>query len=748
MMTMSSSMMTSSIYDDSQNLLPHELQSPLGQYSPPDFRNDQHENSTLHSSMHKAHETYQSSLEGGNRLICLRENLVSQGFDPRVAGQDECESPPKRRRIEVDPVLLLDQEQRQQCLSSETPLATSFETLPALSSFQPNYNSLAIDFPLLSGDITPSRRVVIPSGDGISQLTYDDSFPNSFPNFDLEEVWSFIQLDKCHSSVKQLPQVQKEKCTDLPEFLFDEWVHKKICEDATNRMPTGELAEALFPTVNELQRFFSGYVECFHRHFPIIHLPSLDLTETPSPLIFAICSIGAQYRLDRRRAKNLFALAGTMSSYALRAGLPITTGTPKPAPLWVMQTRVLLSLCGIFSEKTNVVMRTVENLGLFAIDYRLRRSLLDYNTDFTANLDWEEWISREASKRLLCGMFIISNLISTTFGINPGFSHTQDLEFEVLDEERLWNARSAKEWKEMQGPRTPRAPSTIRAVISDVVFTDRHHEDIEPYSISGFTMLIIMHAVNIHMWNLFQFTDVSCRHAFDTSRSTVQTTLLTVAFSTLARCHQVITHVRGGDDHSTTWSNAEGPLMFNCQALLRIAYVRLFSNISAFNRLTLLTDNPEDISSAVKAYTDAPQERSSYLTKSAVKAYEGFLAPVRIGHLLVRKTAALSWSIEHAVAGWDAALFLTKWVHTVETQSTILPPDAEESFILEQLKELLTEVESDYDGTGSLAAAIAQVWSTFLNDVWVWGVTPRMGNILHQLAIAYESNYRHRVQGV
>jgi len=365
------------------------------------------------------------------------------------------------------------------------------------------------------------------------------------------------------------------------------------------------------------------------------------------------------------------------------------------------------------------------------------------NSKSDAQLTWEEWIRKESSKRLLCGMFIVSNLISVTYGVTPGFSHTQDLVFEMPDEEKLWDARSADQWQELRESRVSVRQRTIRDAMVNMIFGKQIDEDAHPYHVSGFTTLIIMHAVNIHMWNVLQFTQVFSRCTFDMmANESLKGMLLSAASSALARCHHALTHVHPEEDHlGSTWDDAEGPLMFNCQALLRIACTRLFTNASAFDRLTLLTDNLEEVTASVTTYVAATQHRSPLLTKAALKAYEGFLTPVKIGHLLVRKTAALSWSVEHAVAGWDAgenrplffqpfqfsnqnlALFLTKWIHTVEVQTPTYPPDKEESQILEHLKELLTEVESDYDGIGSLAAAIAKVWSTFLDDVCFYHIS-------------------------
>ena len=106
---------------------------------------------------------------------------------------------------------------------------------------------------------------------------------------------------------------------------------------------------------------------------------------------------------------------------------------------------------------------------------------------------------------------------------------------------------------------------------------------------------------------------------------------------------------------------------------------------------------------------------------------------------------------------------MTKWVYAVETEKSTKPPTAEELHILEQLKALLAEMEHEYDGSGSLAAAVAKSWASFLNDVcmlhlhidhladiiqlWVWGITPQMGAILIQLSHAYEEGYQASKEG-
>ena len=57
----------------------------------------------------------------------------------------------------------------------------------------------------------------------------------------------------------------------------------------------------------------------------------------------------------------------------------------------------------------------------------------------------------------------------------------------------------------------------------------------------------------------------------------------------------------------------------------------------------------------------------------------------------------------------------------MEIQQQYEPPDTEEMKNLVNFRELLTEVDSEYDGKGSLAAEVTRIWACFLDDTWVWG---------------------------
>lgn len=99
---------------------------------------------------------------------------------------------------------------------------------------------------------------------------------------------------------------------DKPQTSFvlslDESGRAQLCHDLGRRLDVLD-TNGDVPSVKICQGFLSSYVTSFHGHLPIIHLPSFCVSRTPSPLILAMCSIGALYRLDRRRARQYYDLA-------------------------------------------------------------------------------------------------------------------------------------------------------------------------------------------------------------------------------------------------------------------------------------------------------------------------------------------------------------------------------------------------------------------------------------------------------
>lgn len=106
-----------------------------------------------------------------------------------------------------------------------------------------------------------------------------------------------------HSQARSDSFVQAQ---GVPQSLaIDKAARHKLLADLQSRMSSDQRQRLRLPSASLLNRFLGTYLVCFHPHYPILHIPTMSLENTPSPLILALCSIGALYRLHRKQAAYL-----------------------------------------------------------------------------------------------------------------------------------------------------------------------------------------------------------------------------------------------------------------------------------------------------------------------------------------------------------------------------------------------------------------------------------------------------------
>jgi hypothetical protein len=117
---------------------------------------------------------------------------------------------------------------------------------------------------------------------------------------------------KGSSLLLRMPSLLKETPRKtLPPPTLNENIYQSIMASVRLQTTMTTDMEPLL-SLSEMQQFLKCYLVCFHRHCPIIHLPTLSLDSVPSHLILAICAIGALYRLRRKTAHDLWQCADQM----------------------------------------------------------------------------------------------------------------------------------------------------------------------------------------------------------------------------------------------------------------------------------------------------------------------------------------------------------------------------------------------------------------------------------------------------
>lgn len=253
----------------------------------------------------------------------------------------------------------------------------------------------------------------------------------------------------------------------------------------------------------------------------------------------------------------------------------------------------------------------------------------------------------------MCTCVVLGNLLTIAYGTVPGFSALEDCDVELPIEDALWDAPTSSKWESMAHGNPQPSTISLRRAASSFFDADGHNTPPQDkWTWSPFATSVVMHQVALNVWYLTQGQQ-ACGGVTQDTPGCQQPEAPRIE-AALFRCRELLKRNRTGYD--TTWNEAEGPLLFNAFAVLRVSYGRAFMTVRLLDRSLLFNESTQDMRGILKRYFEAIQERDQFTTMAVNRALEGFAIPIRAGILLTQKTAAFKWSIEHALAGWDAGM--------------------------------------------------------------------------------------------
>ncbi|KAF0328322.1 zinc finger protein [Colletotrichum asianum] len=486
-----------------------------------------------------------------------------------------------------------------------------------------------------------------------------------------------------------LPRIARTRATAKPSMIFTEEIRAHCVNDLRSHLTPERLGDFQMPDTACLQKCLNSYVESFHVHFPFLHLLTLNLKTAPSPLTLSICAIGALHRLDRKLAASLYLTAESILSIVefdtLRNCSALLQDWAKPrdmpssasAPLPLAQARLLLVFFASFSGEPQLIRQALVGCGFLSAEFRSRLSRMRPLSTTNELSDWRTWVEHESTKRLMCSSMILGNLLVITYGMVPGFSILEDADIGIPADDTLWEAKTASDWETIAANKPLASHLGLREATSAIFGqTPLEKKSDICWEWSPFAASVVMHSVAIAIWYLTQGQQV-CHSAIRNSKERHDASQIAAA---LSRCRDLLAGV--ADAHTGTegtWNEAESPLLFNAFAILRVSYGRAFIRSHSLDRSLLFKESSQVMLSILRRYFEAVQHRDPFMTMAVSCALEGFAIPIRAGILLMRKTAAFKWSVEHALASWDAGLLVTKWLYAVEcsyrTNESVTPEE-------------------------------------------------------------------------
>ncbi len=243
-----------------------------------------------------------------------------------------------------------------------------------------------------------------------------------------------------------------------------------------------------------------------------------------------------------------------------------------------------------------------------------------------------------------------------TYGIPPGYSIVSDAYIEMPCDQALWDAATAERWGALAATgKKKSSPLSLRDAVSRVMYGNNSTSAVptqlavpaECWTWSPYAVNVVLHAVAIQLWHITQ-------GSFFFGEPSGPAATVAAAEAALSRCRALITSARSDADYACWTTEAEGPLLFNCLAVLRVSHCRAFTGIGGADSMMLLKQTRPELTAAIAEFVAVAQDRGDRVTRAVARAIEGMLIPYRIGTSLLKKTAALTWAVEHALAGWDA----------------------------------------------------------------------------------------------
>ncbi|KAE8154630.1 C2H2 transcription factor [Aspergillus avenaceus] len=495
------------------------------------------------------------------------------------------------------------------------------------------------------------------------------------------------------------------------------------------------------PSRHVLSRCLTGYLTGYHEHYPVLHMPTLNLDNKSLHLILSMATLGARYCREPDTSIALYQVAKAVTMEHIRREFQWTgpdsgfARNPRLASaaareqdrLETLQALLMLTSVSSWHEHDppydeSLYMRSY-------METLLRQGGL--NTLPAQDGTWESWVRSEEHKRTKLITLCYFNIQTIVFDVPPMIL-TEECTLDLPCTEKEWQATTATQWMDERS-QTKREPKLQDALASLFTHSPDTKDRLESFtSLGGY---VLIHAIIQNIWLMQKARRLPGFRG--NSLSAAEVSSLELALERWCQCWEL------NRESSIDPFNPHGPISFTSTALLRLAYIRLNADFSSARRFQ--TWDPEQIARSLK--DNLCVERSDRLTRAALHCAHALSTPIKLGINYVAHTQVVSWSLQYALCSLECAVLLAKWLQsaTVATPSPSLTE--QESKLLEFVIEMVMEARHGVSrewllaNNTRLSAIVTRLWARLFTADWIWELVELIGRSLNSYADIMEKEY-------
>ncbi|KAL3485008.1 hypothetical protein BJX62DRAFT_243399 [Aspergillus germanicus] len=610
------------------------------------------------------------------------------------------------------------------------------------------------DLEMFCNNLGPDHEWYLPSDPSIVQIFAGDTHSNVLPTPSIAHSLN-EHLSGAEQTLSKLP-AEREAVAEFGVLTFPILTvtsqQRERLLQALSLCHSSDVSSSL-PSCHSLTRFINGFLDGFYPHLPMVHMPTFRISDCEPDVLLAMCALGAQYRLENRKAVILFnAARDLLQQRARRQEGPAPDGISRTAD----QQVYTLSHHTSQYRKTMDEARCAFLLIAFAAwqcDKKIAREAFDLQSFLARCIrecgleeseqpspsDWHSWIQEETDRRIRLFSFAFLNLQFLAFGTPPTIL-ADEINLRLPCSCLEWIAPDEQKWKLVRRP-GHREQILFQDALYHVMNPSQDGNATDTLAVpSPLANYILIHALIQRV--LLAYHVMGPSNAVNNELMKGQKDIMRNAL------HAWTSLWQRAPESSLDPRNPNGPVTFTSTALLGVAYIRLSFNLGSCR--ILQSRNKDEIATRLLRIPRLPP--GPHLLPAALHATHALSIPVKLGVNFVARSHAFVWSVQHSLCALEFAIFLSKWLLCLADRQTRRPLDEHEARLVSWISDIVEEGRASGDddfwprpsnpsNCAYLGFAVVKLWARLIRGNGQWSLLGVIGDALDFYADTCERDY-------